>query len=194
MPWNGIRPCCERPRPRLTYSAWRPACRSGAPMDLTPSAPTTRPTGTRRRTSSRAHSPPLTPSGSGRDLDPRKNRGGCQRYPVGVPGRGSPGSQNTPLRAAVRREALPVRHTHQRWLDGCCCSCRRCPGVDGGHRSWRWDVAGGLRGLHGLRADRPMILTVHGGHGTRPTSRTLPRARRTPREDERASLEEFDAG
>ena len=29
----------------------------------------------------------------------------------GVPGRGSPGSQNQPLRAATRREALPVRHT-----------------------------------------------------------------------------------
>ena len=28
-----------------------------------------------------------------------------------MPGRGSPGSQNKPLRAATRREALPVRHT-----------------------------------------------------------------------------------
>ena len=30
----------------------------------------------------------------------------------GVPGRGSPGSQLKPLRAATRREALPVRHTY----------------------------------------------------------------------------------
>jgi PemK-like, MazF-like toxin of type II toxin-antitoxin system len=29
-----------------------------------------------------------------------------------VPGRGSPGSQHKPLRAATRREALPVRHTY----------------------------------------------------------------------------------
>ena len=28
-----------------------------------------------------------------------------------MPGRGSPGSQHKPLRAATRREALPVRHT-----------------------------------------------------------------------------------
>ena len=30
-----------------------------------------------------------------------------------MPGRGSPGSQNQPLRAATRREALPVRHALQ---------------------------------------------------------------------------------
>ena len=72
-------------------------------------------------------------------------------------GRGSPGSQNKPLRAATRREALPVRRAHH--------VCRR-EGV--GLRSVR-AVAAALA----LTAAGPLVLAGCGGADTsapRPTA------------------------
>ena len=93
-----------------------------------------------------------------------------------MPGRGSPGSQNKPLRAATRREALPVRRTPTLRAPGCphapSSAVRRAtdvsyaPQADGrpdpGEVVWGWvpyedDPPQGK--------DRPVLLIARGDDG-----------------------------
>ena len=130
-------PTCSSGRPRSPGS-WRPAGRAARTRTPRRGPDARSPTSSDRRPTS--SSPASSPDA--RLTTPAARSDAVERDSLqwsSAPGRGSPGSQNQPLRAATRREALPVRRTSLLRLRLGFRPCRGESGAgDGRSPAWPW--------------------------------------------------------